>query len=127
MSPSPDSGTGSDSVKKFAWVCWLNCGHYKTVYSVTEPLFSQGERCYRCRVDTFILETNAEYRSRCLDCTSSKGFGTALLAAQMFADKHHRRKPLHRVQIRRGPTVVEVRVPKRNLEELPFGLDEPPF
>lgn len=47
--------------------------------------------------------------------------------AQLFADKHSRSKPTHRVQVRKGLDVVEIRAPKIFLQELPFGVDEPPF
>lgn len=68
----------------------------------------------------WVTEVDTEYRVKCLSCSVSKPFGVALLQAQLFADGHHRRKPLHKIQLRKGATVVEVRVPSAVMETLPF-------
>lgn len=70
---------------------------------------------------------NADYRMKCLGCHLGRRFGRGRLTAQLFADKHNRKFPTHSIQILNGDKVMEVRVPKYFMKELPFGVDEPPF
>lgn len=97
----------------------LLCGCLTIV--LVEPAPSPGEEwlCPRHGMQ-WITEVDVEYRVRCLDCSVSKPFSKALLQAQLFADQHSRRKPLHRIHVRKGSEVVEVRIPRVVMKTLPF-------
>lgn len=79
---------------------------------------SHGERC---------SQINDEWLIRCRTCRYSRRYGQSRMTAHHAADKHARNNPLHTVHIMHGGVIVEVRLPKRFLETLPFGVDEPPF
>lgn len=105
----------------------LNCGCIKRVLSETAPVSGQTVYCVRHRRPVEVSGVDTEYGMRCLDCRSSRLFGRAKLQAQLYADQHSRKKPTHRIQIRDGEKVIEIRSPKRNLQELKFPVDKPPF
>lgn len=123
------------------WVVRLSCDHMTVL--ATEPQLFADVHCARCRRQSLIMELAAEYRVRCKArrCSFSKATGAALFAAQLEADKHTRRHPLHPVQILSGDRVIEMRHPKTHNEPLPLEippqprqrrkpgdyLDEPPF
>lgn len=109
------------------YVIHLWCGCRLSALLPVPPVIGGDRHCYVHGVGTRIIEIDPEYNSKCLDCRSYKTFGVALLQAKMFADRHSRSKPTHRVQVRRGNEILETRVPKTLLNELPFQLDEPPF
>lgn len=98
----------------------LMCGCMQITLTELPPKVGDDLYCARHHALQWITAVDTEYRVKCLSCSVSKPFGTALFAAQTFADQHHRRQPLHAVQVRKGPEVVEVRVPRVVMETLPF-------
>lgn len=110
------------------WIVKLVCGHTRSLLVVNDPQIGGEAFCAWCRASIHITQVDAEFNVKCLDCTSRKYTGLSLLTAQMFADKHSRKQPLHRIQLRSGTTVIEIRAPKINLGMLSFGVaSDPPF
>lgn len=109
------------------WLTILKCGHSVSFLDTDEPTVGQDRHCFHCNDGTSIEKVLDVYRVKCLTCSSNGVFGVARFQAQLFADKHHRKQPLHVVHVLLGNKIVEVRSPKISMDVLPFGVDDPPF
>lgn len=115
-----------------AWYSFrLMCGHNLEKNLELYEVNSLTVYCYKCRDAVQSVQCRGQYRFSCLadNCHSGRKFGRALIQCQMFADKHMRKHPTHPCVLWEGHKRLEVRPAKRNVNELPFGLDNgaPPY
>lgn len=109
-------------------ILWLSCGcHVRKLRS--EPyVIGDDVYCGRHQVAVTVVRADGEWKTRCVSCRGGrKSFGLAKYAAQRFADRHQQKHPDHKVQVMNGDIVVEIRVPRKGLETLPFEVDTPPY
>lgn len=74
-------------------------------------------------ISLLVTEIDCEMRVRCRDCTYGRRHGQARLSAQYDADRHHRARPTHRVDVLLGEYVMESREPENM--SLQFDDDAP--
>lgn len=111
-----------------SWVLLLSCGCNTRKLRAEPYLLGEDLACLRHRRTVQVVAVDAEWKTRCLTCKGGrKSFGVAKLQAQLHADKHQRKNPSHKMQVLHGDDVVEIRMPRRNLQELPFSTGQAPF
>lgn len=109
------------------YMCRMICGHVQSVESTKGLEPGEEVFCRFCRAPQFVVWSSMDYRVVCLGCVVRKRFGRAPLAMQLFASQHQRKFPTHPIRLLEGNKIIEVRPAKRNLTELPFEDDKPPY
>lgn len=93
------------------------------------PVPVRGERawCQKHASWQKVKHAPGMYRSRCLNCSAGRQYGSMLGKAVLEMGKHLRRYPSHKMHLYDGLLVIEeVEAEKQPIPALVLGVDNPP-